>query len=456
MSLFHPTTNWQQINQWIKTLAKDIFIGDCVIWDPQQKIVVDENQSLCSTGDQSTFDGISQEETIKVIFFYETSHQPICTLKSTWVYHLLNNEQLLRQLNLKISPQNCVLMLNQTDDRILLQDDMRYPVCHYSCADDQPICFRISILVSILKYDDQKQLQIPLPNRDFTIEQLLGKTGMSIDIYKYLASNATHEIISNNQNLSILTEVNFILVKENETCIVQIENVQEVQLIDVVNNETDGRYIISATIADVCKRKNIDTSYQYLLYSDDFVPSMNTPLASFRSAILYFKLINDNLPVTLTVSNDEEKQITTFHCSASMSIKRLCQIVCQLFGVNDLYYELTYEGYQLDDDILLDDMDSSKTDYEFKLNCKATLKSKITYENQTLILPCNDITLLSTVMKEVCERFHIPEDRYQMYELVIMDEDQRQIDLDTPVGDVLSLLPDDTTLIPLQLKETNK
>jgi len=38
---------------------------------------------------------------------------------------------------------------------------------------------------------------------------------------------------------------------------------------------------------------------------------------------------------------------------------------------------------------------------------------------------------------------HCAADLYQMYELIIMDDDQTQIDFDTPVGDALSVFPEE-------------
>ncbi|CAF5216604.1 unnamed protein product [Rotaria magnacalcarata] len=197
-------------------------------------------------------------------------------------------------------------------------------------------------------------------------------------------------------------------------------------------------------------------SYQYLLYSDDFVPSIDTSLASFRSGMLHFKVIDNNLPISIKISNDEEKQSTTIHCSRSITIKRLCQIVCQLFGVNDLYYELNDGESELDGDLSLDDIDSSKIEYELTLNCKAALKSKITYGDHTIMLPCNESTLLSTIMKEICGRFQILESCHSMYRLILMNDDQTQTDWDDAIDDVLGQFPDGTTVIPFQLEKLNE
>ncbi|CAF4614072.1 unnamed protein product [Rotaria socialis] len=447
-SLFCPATTWQQINRWIQTLVKGP-IDDFVFWDRKEKIVIDQNEPLQLAKDQALFDGINQKETVQVIISFEEKNQTICTLKSTPVYHLLNNERFLRNVGLKILPNSYVLIFGGENYRILRQNDMQNPVVCYLSIDDQPICFQLSVLMTILIYDDQSLLERPIPNKNLTAKQLLEKTELPTNIYKYLASKETHKVISNDQNLSTLDEVYFIVAKEKETCLVEIEKNQ----VQLSNIQMPERYLMSATIDHVCKQNNIDKNHQYLLYSNDFVPSIDTLLKSFRSAKLHFKLIDNNLPVTIIISDGDE-QSAIFYCSSSINVKRLQQIACQLFGFNDLYYELTYLEYELDDDLSLDDLDLSQTKFELKLTCKAMLKCSITYCNQTAMLPCSEQTLFSTIMEEVCQIFHILEDCYHMYELLLINEDQILIDLDVAIGDIVSLFPAGTKVIPLNLRET--
>jgi hypothetical protein len=72
-----------------------------------------------------------------------------------------------------------------------------------------------------------------------------------------------------------------------------------------------------------------------------------------------------------------------------MTVKHLFEIGCQLFNIKTNYYQLMYSDYVMNDDNMsLEEIDSSMTDTEFKLVCKATLNSSIKYLNQTIVFPC--------------------------------------------------------------------
>ncbi|CAF1640731.1 unnamed protein product, partial [Didymodactylos carnosus] len=198
--LFHPLTTWQQINHWLKTMAEiiDSPVDDYVHVEQEHKTIVDDNQSISSSIyplTSATFDGISRDNTTKVIFSFESHSQSICALKSISIYRLLNNEYLLQNLHVNVSPDEYILVSEESNDQILTQDDTQHPLSNYCLVDNQPIHFRISILIQILKYDDKQQLKIPISNRNTTIEELLQLSKMRVDIYKYLASNITKQII---------------------------------------------------------------------------------------------------------------------------------------------------------------------------------------------------------------------------------------------------------------------
>jgi hypothetical protein len=392
---------------------------------------------------------------MKVTFSYETNSQLVQTLKSTPVYHLLNNECLLQQLSLKISPHDCILVLGENKDQILSQDDIRRSVGDYLPADAQSIHFQISILMKIVKYDNQQQLQTTISSRNLTVNELLQHTEMPIDIYKYLASNETHEVFANDQNLSNSNETNFILVKENETCLVSFEKPKELQLIDIDEGSSILRFVIFATVADVYKQKNINAEEQYLLYGNDFVPSTDIQLSSFRSTSpICFSLIEANLPVAVTISISDEEHSVKFHCKASITVKRLHEIAYQLFDVNNIYYKLIFDDSALDDDDMsLDDIDSSKTDFQLQLNCVATLKSVITYGNQTVTLPCLEKTLVLTILQVIFQKLNILPEDIEMYELFAMDDDRTQLELDTSMEDIVQLFSSEITKIPFELKK---
>jgi len=317
-------------------------------------------------------------------------------------------------------------------------------VDEYLAVDNQPIHIRISTLIQIIKNDDKKQLKIPVSNQNTTIEQILQLTNMSIDIYKYLASNITKYVLANNKNISNL----------NETCIVSIKLSNELQLIDIDDaNNQNQRFIISATISDVYKQNKIDIEHQFFLYSNDFVPSLDIPLCSFLiTSPIKFTIIENNLPITITIINDEHS--FKFNCSRSMKVKRLFEIGCQLFNIKTNYYQLMYSDFVMDDDDMsLEDIDSSMTEAEFKLVCKATLNSSIKYLDQTIVFPCVNETELLEIVKEAFTKLQIPHEDIDMYQLIALDEGETQLEFDTTMDDVLGLFPSGITTIPFELKK---
>jgi hypothetical protein len=464
--LFHPTTQWQQINQWLKNFTQliDSPVNDYAYFDKEQKTIIEENQSISSSLEQTklaTIDGISRDATTKVIFSYETNTALIYALKSMRICQLLNNERLLRQLHLiDISPNDCVLVLGENNEQVLSQNDIRQPVGNYSNIDDQPIHFRISILIQILKYDKQQPLQILLSNRNTTIEHIFQLTNASLDIYKYLASNYTKKILDYGEKLSNLIDTKFILVKEHETCLVSIEKPKYSQLIDIEDeeNEIHQRFTIFATIADICRENQIDIDHRRLLYSDDFVPSTETQLISFLSiSPIRFTLIDGNLPVTVTIQNNQDERSIKFHCSQTITVKRLCSIACQLFGLNNEYYSLMQMECLLDDDeVTLNNIDSTMTEIEFQLVSTASVTSSIKYDDQTVILPCCHETSVATLIVETLRKLHIPQENRHMYELIALADDRTPIEWDMSIEDVYQLFSSLPTTIPFELTKKDE
>ncbi len=460
-SLFHPTTKWQQINQWLNNFTQmiDSPVNEYAYFDKEQKTIIDESQSISLSLEQTklaTIDGIRRDATTKVTFSYETNSALIYALKSMRICHLLNNERLLRQLHLiDISPNDCVLVLGETNEQVLSQDDIRQPVGKYFNTDDQPIHFRISISIQILKYDNQQPLQILLSNRNTTIEHIFQLTQASFDVYKYLASNYTKKILDYSEKLSNLIDTKFILVTEHETCLVSIEKPKYSQLIDIENgeNQIHQRFTIFATIADIYRENQIDIDHQCLLYSDDFVPSTETQLISFLPVSpIRFTLIDWNLPVKVIVQNSEDKRSIKFHCSLTITVKRLCSIACQLFDVNSDYYKLMQVECLLDDDdVTLNDIDSAMTEIQFQLISTASITSFIKYDGQTILLPCRYNTSAATLIVETLRKLHIPQENRHMYELIALADDRTPVEWDMSIEDVYQLFPSLPTTIPFEL-----
>jgi hypothetical protein len=116
-----------------------------------------------------------------------------------------------------------------------------------------------------------------------------------------------------------------------------------------------------------------------------------------------------------------------------------------------------YSDYVMDDDDMsLEEIDSSMTDTEFKLVCKATLNSSIKYLDQTIVFPCaNEIELLD-IVKEAFTKLQIPHEDIDMYQLIALDEDTTQLEFDTTMDDVLELFPSNITIIPFELKKKDE
>jgi hypothetical protein len=461
-------TKWQQINQWLKNFTQiiDSPVNEYAYFDKEHKTILEENQSISlplETIQLATIDGFSRDATVKIIFSYENNSASIYALKSMRICHLLNNECLLRQLHLiDISPNDCVLVLGDTDDdQVLSQEDIRQPVGNYSKIDDQPIHFRISISIQILKYDKQQPQQILLSNRNTTIEHIFQLTHASLDVYKYLASNYTKKILDFGEQLSNLLDTKFILVQAHETCLISIEKSKNNLLVDIEDdtNEIQQRFTIFATIADICRENQIDIDHRSLLYADDFVPSIDTQLVSLLTVSpVRFNLIDGNLPVSVTIQNSEDHRSIKFHCSLTITVKRLSFIACQLFGVNIDYYRLSQAGYLMDDvTVALEDiMDSTTTENQFQLISTASITSSIKYEDQTILLPCRYETSAATLIVETLQKLHIPRENRDMYELFALADDPTPIEWNMSIDDVYELFPSRPTTIPFEMTKKDK
>ncbi|CAF3970951.1 unnamed protein product, partial [Rotaria sp. Silwood1] len=223
-------------------------------------------------------------------------------------------------------------------------------------------------------------------------------------------------------------------------------------------NKQYQRFTISATIADINKENQLDILHQYLLCSNDFVPSTDIQLLSFQfESLIQFTVIDQNLPVLVIIQNDKENKSIQFNCRLSITIKRLCEIVCQLFNINDKDFYLNMNDITLnDDDISLEDIDKNMTQIQFQMISKTTIYCSIMYSNQNITLPCNDDTSIMAIVKEIFQKLHISENDMNMYELIALNDDQTQISFDLSIDDIRQLFPIDSTTVSLQLKNINE
>ncbi|CAF1263624.1 unnamed protein product [Rotaria sp. Silwood1] len=331
---------------------------------------------------------------------------------------------------------------------------MQQSIGSYLVSDDESIHLRICLLIEISTYEKVLEMQIQISNRNATIGDLLQLPELKHDSYKYLASSKTQQVISNNEKLSNLNERKFIFVKESETCVVSIGTSNESQSTKTTaGNVAYQQLLVYTTLAAVYKQNNIDDKYQHLLCANDFVPSMATKLNPLQeNSTIRFTLINGNLPVTVQVSTilNNEKYSIEFHCLHEITIERICQIACKLLNVKNELYQLTMDDVILDDnEMSLDAIDSDSTNIQLHLVCKAVISCLITYENNTITLPCNKGTLVSIVLDEACSAFCIVKEDTYVYELYALDADQIRIDSSMTVDDICGLFSEKQTTIPL-------
>ncbi|CAF5108871.1 unnamed protein product, partial [Rotaria sp. Silwood1] len=173
-AVFHPMTEWQQIEIWRKLVLPEIE-SLCVFWNRDNETIVDEHQSIASSEiTATTLDGIALDQTLHVILFFGTDTQHILTLKSITIEQLLKDQH-FPNLNLN----NCCLAVGDTNDQILSKDDYRKQVDAYPCDDSGTIHFRILIPIKIRKNNDKQDMKTYLENNTTTVEQLLQQIDIS-------------------------------------------------------------------------------------------------------------------------------------------------------------------------------------------------------------------------------------------------------------------------------------
>jgi hypothetical protein len=437
-------TKWQQINLWLKTT--DAFPDNYSFYHKEQKFILSEDQSLPST--PVIIDGVSNEEIMNILLSYETNKQPIRILKSCPVADLLREEPYLRQLNVQIPSNDCILVRkNEGDDKILIAEDIEQPIGNYL---SEEIHFQIAILIQIIQYDNNRLISQSISNRNITIEELIQLIPNRDDIYQYLASSNSHRILSNTEQLLNLIETKFYLIKENEICSIIIE----------INDEENiqQRYTNFATIDDLYKQNEDILIDQYLLFNDAIILSRNTSLTYFQQikSPIRFQLNNKNLPASVTIIHDEEENNVSlqFRCSPSIGMRCLFQLACQLFNVNKNFYQLVeHDGTDFDDSLSLYELTGSADSVQLKLISIANVKCLVIYEERSIIIPANKTTLASTIVEEAFEKLFLPKEQMDMYELHVVDDQENleEIDSSFSIDDILTSCSIESTVISIKL-----
>ncbi|CAF1180009.1 unnamed protein product [Adineta steineri] len=424
---FSQATTWKQIDTWSKTLHinAESTTDRYNFWNIEQQYIIHENETLSFTlgeAESINVDAINEENIIDIILSYDKINKTIRLLKSCIVHSLLNNSKYFKQLDLKLSPEDCTLIFvsNELERQILEKKDMKNPISYYASMTDSLVHFEISLLIQIVQYDNQKEISIPISHRNITLKQLLEMIEIN-DSHTYLASYETKMILS---ELSTINETKFFLVKEHQTCLTTIEE----------NMTKNQRYIINASINDIYKQnKNIDQD-QYLIYEDDFIPSRETLLSLFLRSVnspIKFNLTYEKLQANVTVTNDEEKSSIAFQCAPSTTVGRVHQIVCQLWKLNAQFYHLSLsDDTNIDEECLLDDICEYLNDLQLKLISIADVKCAITYQNEIVMIPVLNETILSSVMKDTLRKLLIPFDDIDRFEFILLDDLKNSINVD--------------------------
>ena len=446
--LFNPTTQWQQINSWLKILHNSTDI-DYAFIKPKDTAILDENQTILSIINSNlceSIDIIDRNLVTKVCFSSISKQSSIYLLKSTQISSIFTNENIFQQLNLdNLSINDCSLVLDDGTQLDLSDEQLEQSLTSYLDEKNQSIHFKITNSVEIIKYDDKERLKIPLTDQNLTIEHLLELTGKSIEVYKYLAVEQTKRIIESNEMLSNSKQSKFLLVKENETYLVKIQNEATIE---------QQRYVNSAIIDNIIQENSIDVSQSNLLYANDFIPSKDAQLAALQvESTVELKLTNENLPITVTVEKIDDNRSVQFKCSHSMIIQRLQMIATQLLMINNQYYCLFLDNSEVDDGQLsLQDIDSDQIEFRFEMKSNASMQCSIKCSEQTIILPCSEEILMSNVIEEALKLFHIPLENRDMYELFGLDNDRTSIDLEFSINDIKELFPG-STMLPFELQK---
>ncbi|CAF3815136.1 unnamed protein product, partial [Rotaria magnacalcarata] len=462
---FNPSTTWKQLSLWLKNhgVQTENSINGYYFWHVKQQLIIDGDHTIASTLDQSEsvdIDVISEDSVTDIILSYDKISQTIRILKSCSVRGLLGNSNYLTQLNLKVSREDCTLVFvsNAPEKQILNDSDMDKSIEYYASMTDKPVHFQISILIQIIRYNDQTQIPLPLSHRNLTIKDLLEMIEAK-DSHMYLASCETKLVLSNNMILSTINETKFFLVKESQTCLVSIEQSKDVLLVIDDGTMRDQRYIIDATMNDVYQHhKNIGQD-QYLSYNNDIAPSRDTSLRLFinpTTLSVVFNITYEKPEAHVTVESDEQQEPIRFQCSPSMSFGRLHEIVCQLWKLKKNFYSTTLSDESIpDEDCSLTDTGESLADIRLKIISTTDTKCKIEYQNTAILISTTNETLLKSILDEALEKLLIPRNAEDSFKFCLLDDPDNptEVDLDSNINDMRSILPPKTDTIPLLLEK---
>ena len=452
--LFHQDINWKTMNNWLKTRSStpNVANHDYAFVTREQQMVIEESDKISAAieaGQSVTIDVISREVVVQVVCSYEVTSERLSMLKSTKIASLLNNENLRKRFNINetISQNLSILFEEDNNQTTLSNEELKQTLGDFCESKKQPIHFRIAMSSSVIIYCSHESINVPMTKKDLTVEELLPFIGKSMDVERYLASKITKRVFAAADVIFDLGEREFLLLEEKD-----IRHV----CVDESGDQNDRLFAVSATIADI--RQAFELDDQYFLSSDDFIPSAETLLISFRAhSPIRLTILDRNLPASVTVRNEQQPaRSVQLNCAHSMLISRLCSISCQLFGVNNDSCQLTLsDGTRLDGELSLMDIDEDMSDIELRLIVPEGLSCSIICAGQTVLLPCDETTTASSLLREAVEKLFIPSEYIDRYSIFALDDEQTEIHPDTTVDDIRDLLSSSKSIIPLVLKRND-
>ena len=443
---FHLTTRWQQI--WSRlnfsTLDTNKPLGNVYFWDLKKNIIINGDEQISSLiEDAQSTDvlALKQEDVMSTVLCYDQTSVNILIPKHCSVDHLLRNQIYLEQLNLETSSPDYILVLVSADSvtRVLANNEMSQPIGSFESNGEKKMRFQISILIRIFLCGEQREKSVPIPHRNFTVQQLLETIEIDKD-FKYLVSYETKVILPLNLSLSTIPDTKFFLARENQIGYLSIKRTSN-------DKGLSQGYLLDATIDDIYKQNKINEENRYLMLNNDFVPSRQTSLNLFLSASkiasITFTITDEKLPVNLTVINKEGDRSITFRCSHSILSSRLVEIVCNLWKLKQRFYRLkTADGIFLNPEESIAEYDESADHLQMTLETKTNIKCTISYQERNVTIPSDDDVQAPAIMEEALERLCIPLNQKNHYSLFSVNDtnDPVRFQLDDSIATLRDVL----------------
>ncbi|CAF1176839.1 unnamed protein product [Adineta ricciae] len=354
---------WEHIELWLKQFSQktDHAIENVAFLSPKQHLVLDKTESLSSfvtSPEFSAINVIDQQSVMSVTVYYKDSYQSVQVFKSMKIISLLKNQYLRTIFKFgNTIPEHFTMSLEKENQSIpLSKHDVQKTLRTFCKTENDELNIRLVVSKVVTIHDGEKETTIVLPKESMTTRDLL----KLINTDRCLATKETKRILKENEAISFIQEDKFLLVDRKDVCHVEITSSGFV---------FENYFSIKATIIDVCNEQQIKLDTQYLLYLNEIIAAKETQLIYFMAETpIHFTTTENSLPVTVRVNLDEHDKTIQFSSNRTMTVERLCFISCRMFNVSEDNAELRLtDGTNLDEGLSLNDMDATRTNFEFLL-----------------------------------------------------------------------------------------